>query len=656
MEGDGAPDMNVFMERFRELKSSLSLPGASCYISNYSVDDDDANQPLSFSIIFDTIDNIADKIDKRDPSESSIYKFVESITSLMPGFPGGGRSFIEIPINVSMYEIGEVMAEIRGVLIKFKELFRYGQSSRSYSQWVDHETRTIENMEFMACMPENGGAPSIDISIKYVSNIVILIISVDSYWQPAIDLFKKAYNIAFSYCFNLDSKVITTQKVSALVEEHRKKCYNDARDTILNKKRGKSVYAQASQSPSSSSGGASDCMMFSSPDFTYAEYMSFLHRNAILTTLLKMIAQVKTKMGRKIVDKSYQEAMLSAVLQMPSLSDTMAAILREDMAFIKGGPVFLRLIDPMHIRNAVHSTIRFIEEDTGITVYFSKKEYGRSDVFTGNAIMTYGDNDGVYVINSIKTQKDINVSADISSVRFVSRNKEKIGTLADQGISFFDSFGSDMFYLSRALNELIFQTDLMWLSIYKSRWMCYQGKQNERETYSITFDSSDKKLVLERDFKEVIPFQPYCDDIGINVSHRPIEEQYLVETAVHEFIKRFNDGFDMTIYEKSQITIMPTVLTLQCVRSIDKMSVDELVMTQIKRNETSEDRPNHVVVPGNVSNLHMASFLEDHPELGIVRFSTNFVPHDYFDGYGDADSSIAYEQRKKYYIIEYIRH
>jgi hypothetical protein len=645
---EAAHDLDVFMEKLRELKSSLSQHQAQCVTDNYSTDDDDPNQPHSFSIFLDEISKIEALIENKHPLESQIYKFIESITSLMPGFPGGGRSFVAIPINATMFEIGHIVIKIREVLNVFKKNFRFGQMTRDYQKHVNQASGCIENPEILTCLPENGGAPSIDIAIKYICNSIVLFIIVDSYWQPAIDLFKKTYNTAFSYCFNMESKASTSQQNSS-VESQKRKCYLDARETITNKKNGLSTYLISSSQPSSSH-GEPGVMTFTSANFSYAEYMSFLHRNAIITTLIHMLSKIKnTTRNERIIPKDYKKTILSSKLQIPSLTEEMASMLRDDAVFVGTSPIFVRLIDPAHIHNAVHSTIRFVDRERfGLSVFLSRKEFIRSDVFTGNAIIFYGDNDGVFIINDVKTNVDFTFFADTDPVKFTTKIKEKNIALQDLCITSVDTFSADHLYISRALNEVIFPEDLMWPSIYKSRWMSYQGVPKGRNLYGLTFLGEDDTMKLETVFKEVVPFQPYCDDIGVKIYYRRIKEQYLIEMAVHEFIKKSNAEFDLAVYDKSKITLMPVVLTLQCVRSIDKMSVEELVMMQIRQN-TIERRPNRIIVPHDISNKQLDDFLRSHRDLGISRFSSHFVDKDY---YPTPDEETSHDM-KKYYMVEY---
>jgi hypothetical protein len=646
------PDLNVFMEKLRELKSSLSLPSVHYSSTNASVDDDDINQPHSFSISFDTIESIYSKIETRSVNEPNMYKFVEAVTNLMPGFPGGGRSFIEIPINITMMEIGKTMKRVRDVLEKFKECFKYGQNLKHHKHLMvkvdDDNNSYIDKIDFLACLPENGGSPSIDIGIKYITNSIVLVISVDSYWQPAIDLFKKTYEYAFNYSFNMESKGEIVAKTNSAIDDAKKECYHDASKTLTGTAKDKFCYADGN-GPSSSSAKPTETLVFKTAGITYVEYMSFIHRNAVLTSLLKMVSKIKNSKKERIIDKKYQHMILSNSFQLPSIHSSMFVLFKEECIYSNEKPIHVQLIDSSFIKNAVHSTIRFIHDgdDGSITVNFSKREFIKSDVFMGNAIVFYGDNDGGYIINGIKANIDFINESDINDIKFTAKNKENNNYLSDLNIAYFNPFQSNV-YISRSLNEIIYPDDIIWPSVYKSRWMNYQGKmQFQRSLYGISF-SEEEEQSLERNFKDIIPFQPYCTDIGINVFHKSIENQFLVEMAIHEFIKHYNEGIDVKLYEKSQIILFPVVLSLQCVRSIDKMDINELISMQIKKNELIDGSPKRIIVPGYVSNLMLEKFSEDNTHLGNITFKLNSEPKIYFPDQQDTRL-----QTKRYYTADY---
>lgn len=551
------------------------------YNGHYGVEDDNEDKPLSYLIFFDELRNIEDEIGRKSEVEVNIYKSIIEICKTLPGFPGGGRSFIEIPLNVTLCELPEVISQIRDIIDKFRDNFKYSQKFKYFNQFIDqtdHTTKIIKNIDFLTCLPENGGSPQIEIGFKHNMKNVILIIVVDSYWQPAIDMLIKTIEICITHTSYVNSN--SKRGVDVNNVEEYKDIYEEFKKNILFLHQEKTMYTQV---------GKTTC--FNIPDFSYCELMGYIHRNAILTRLCHMISKIQTKNGVKLIDTF--GGLLTKSFELPSITPKNAKILGKEWLYLGEMPVKLQLIDHQYIRNAIHSTIHFVAEpaNDGSQIYslwFSKRIFERQDFLTGDVFVFYGDHEGGFYVNHSKTSQDFKLMIGADKIKFIAKKVSKSYQL-------FKWFDENYLYTSRYITavspcEWTFSSDIL-----RCDWRQYTSKDKTISTqrlYGISFDSHSgiDMINLQDDSKEIIPFQLYNDDIGFKMCHKPMINDFLIEAAINEHLES-NYRFS-----RLNLSIMPIILTIKTIKSIDKMSVSELVNIQINFHE-EQDRTKNERLP-----------------------------------------------------------
>lgn len=541
------------------------------YKNNFGSENDCEGYPLSFLVFFDELSNIEYQINNKPETELNIYKSIIEICKVMPGFPGGGRSFIEIPLNTTIMELPSVLEQIRDVIENFRDNFKYGQNTKHYMNFVD-EADTITEIDFLSCLPENGGSPQIEIGIKYIMKNIFLVIIVDSYWQPAIDLLVETIKLCSIHTSYVNSTSKRKRTDSNDIESNVG-IYDEFKKNLLFKHRGKSNYASI---------GKKTC--FNIPDFAYCELMGYLHRNAVITKLCMMISKIKNN-GVKLIDAF--PGLLTNAYEFPSITKEHAILLHKEWLYTGDNMIRIRLIDHQYIRNAVHSTINFVSEiaDDGSNttgVWFSKRIFQGKDFLNGDAFVFYGDNEGGFNLNIPKTTQDFGLMIRPDKSKFIAKKNIKTSNN-------FNWFDENYVYLSRHLTSLsnegwTFSTDIL-----RPNWTQYTSKDKKRSTqelFGISFEetSSDvnNMIRLGDDSKEIIPFQLYHNDIGVKMSYKPMMNDFLIESAIHEFL---NTNYRLS---NMNLSIVPIIFTIKMIKSIEKMKIKELVEMQINFHEEQD--------------------------------------------------------------------
>lgn len=540
------------------------------YKNNFGAENDCDDYPLSFMIFFDELRNIESVINTKPETELNIYKSIIEICKIMPGFPGGGRSFIEIPLNTTIMELPNVLEQIRGVIENFRDNFKYGQNTKHYMNFVDSSCDTINEIDFLSCLPENGGSPQIEIGIRYIMKNIFLVIVVDSYWQPSIDLLIETIKLCSMHTSYVNS-TSKRKKIDSFNLEGNIAIYEEFKKNLLFKHHGKSNYTLV---------GKKTC--FNIPDFSYCELMGYLHRNAVITKLCMMISKIKIN-DVKLIDSF--ASLLTNAYEFPSIIKENAVLLNKEWLYTGDNQIKIQLIDHQFIRNAVHSTIHFVsepaEDGSNITgIYFSKRIFNIKDFYIGDAFVFYGDNEGGFSVNIPKTTQDFGLMIRPDKSKFIAKKNIKT-------INNFTWFDENYVYFSRDLTSLSNEGWYISTDIFRSNWTQYTSKDKKKSTqelFGISFEeSSDVNMIrLSDDSKEIIPFQLYHDDIGVKMSYKPMVNDFLVESAIHEFL---NVNYHMS---GMNLSIIPIIFTIKMVKSLEKMKIKELVEMQIKFHEEQE--------------------------------------------------------------------
>lgn len=569
------------------------------YDGHFGVEDDNEDKPLSYLIFFDELRNIENEIGKKSEIEVNIYKSIIEICKTLPGFPGGGRSFIEIPLNVTLCELPEIILKIRTVVERFRDNFKYSQKMKYYSNFIDSvdmTTRLIKNIDFLTCLPENGGSPQIEIGFKHNMKEVVMIIVVDSYWQPAIDMLIKTIEMCITHTSYVNSN--SKRGIDVNNSDEYKDIYEEFKKNILfqhNDK--KSMYTQVGKT-----------LCFNIPDFSYCELMGYIHRNAIITRLCHMISKIQTKNGVKLIDSF--GSLLTRSFELPSIVPQHAKLLGKEWLNL-GEPVKLQLIDHQYIRNAIHSTIHFVAEsaDDGSKIYslwFSKRVFERQDFITGDVFVFYGDHEGGFYVNHTKTSQDYKLMIGADKIKFIAKKVTRNQQL-------YRWFDENYVYTSRYVtcispDEWTFSSDIL-----RCIWKQYTSKDkiiSTQKLYGVAFDNEPdiETINIQDDSKEIVPFQLYNEDIGFKMVYKPMINDFLVEAAINEHLE------SKYRFSRLNLNIIPIILTIKTIKSIDHMDINELVDIQIRFHEEQEK------TSGRISSKRQIVYGKNHKLQDIEKY------------------------------------
>lgn len=588
--------LNDFLDRIRTLKVNFSMDNSVLSMIDYASETDDKKSPLSFLIELETIETLKRLIQENSPNENNVYGFIAEITKLIPGFPGGGRSFIEIPIDVNINDISDVLQKVKKVVQKFRNVFKYDQKTeRCYDFVLSDDGNEIVDIDFLACLPENGGSPQIDIGIKYISNKIVLIISVDSYWQPAIDSFILSYNIAKIFSFEKEKNHDLLAKKTNYdknTEDLKKKIYDEIRDSLIRSIENKSIYHIENEKKDDMK------IDFNIINFTYCEYMSYLHRNAVLTKLVGMIKKIKLENKPetwKMIPNFKNENVMRRFF-FPSISKEMARLYKNKrLCTNEDGQIYIQLLHQRYIKNAFHTTIRKgINECNDLVVFFTKRQFLRNDFFNGNAIMLYGEHGGFVYHDCYKKKKDYDLTAGNNRFNFVA-SKSTIDPffLSENLLKHTeDFFSGDFLFNPNSISETLMieqERDFICADILKYYYLFQNDDHDENEKYGLKYQHP-KEVSLEVDSKEVICFQLYQEEIGLKSFYADFEDPYLSEMIINEYLKNANE--DNKVFfnnlSRAHVVINPICISIQCVTPIEKIPLKELITFQINRNESKK--------------------------------------------------------------------
>lgn len=558
--------------------------------NNFGTEKDNINNPLSFLIFFGELIDIQEKIEKKDDYELNIYKALNEVIKIIPGFPGGGRSFIEIPLNISIIELPKVLEQIKHVIEKFRESFKYGQKNKTFCSFnIDN---FIENIDFLTCLPENGGSPQIEFSIKYVMKNIILVISVDSYWQPAIKLLMKMIGICIEYASLNNSSSSSLKRLSLEQNNAMKEIYTEFKQKLLFQQNTQS-YQNQEHDPKSKTN------IFKIPDFTFCELMSYLHRNAILTKLIYDISKITNSNNEKII-QSFKN-LLTDSFTYPIIQKSTTDLIEKDYLNNNNKSIRIQLIDSKYVRNAVHTSMNYVlENDGSFSIWFSKRLFNKNDFYNGEAIIFYGDHDGCFFVDTPKTYDDFRIMINPDQTKFIASKDSK----NKRSISIFNSFDSNNNYISRSMTTKKDENWYLSSDIFHPFWLQYTDrsrktstqklfglkypfyvKKNTKDAISFIKDQSDADdISFENNSKEIIPFQLYNEDIGLKISYTELENSFLIFDAVHQWIRE-NFGI---INDNHYVNIIPTLITVKMIKSLDHMDLEELIEMQILFHEKIE--------------------------------------------------------------------
>lgn len=583
-------DFEKFIQEWRKIKSKNSHSTGGISIVNNGADYENIETPISFLIEIDNSNSICSILKTMDIRQKNLFSYIKGCTDIMPGFPGGGRSFIEIPIYCNLFEVFTITDNILNILKHFRESFKYDQIFENYIHFVKTDKRIniniINDPSFLTCLPENGGSPQINIGLKNdIRGMPILYICVDSYWQPAIKLFKSAYKKVEEYCFSEDvnNSSFDIKKTDTL--KNVKYIYWDIKNTLsyeYSREFYQKIYEKEDEDLDLKSNRTKKNIHFISPNFAYCEYLSFLHRNAILTILIGKISQIKNSKGNSIVG-NYEE-LLSSQYTLPSLSKNCCEILRTPELHLGDKPIFIKLIDKIYIKNAVHSTIRFSGNGfhNEMDVFITKRVFNEIDFLNGSAFVFVGATEYGFCNSQIKTESDIEIIKSISDIKFIASKSLENQTREQE----YSNINQDYIYVANSCYDNSFS--ILSAEIFVHPWIqinkTLTGTQN---TYGIDFNDynieSDKNN-LNTSGREIILFQPFSSEFDFKFSTYYLKNSFLLETAIYEYLKSiFKENY---LKYKLRLSILPFFASLWSCKALENFSLEELI--QLKRNSVKE--------------------------------------------------------------------
>lgn len=569
-----------FTSKINEIRTKYGMPHLGVeYANNYGSENDRIDRPLSFLFFFDELLTIEDNIESNFDYAINLYKSLIDIIKIMPGFPGGGRSFIEIPLNISILELPNIVDQIKTIIDKFRDNFKYDQHTKHYSKFVDDDG-IIKNIDFLTCLPEKGGSAQISFSFKYVMKDIILVIAVDSYWQPAINMmirFIKSCIKHISFKNSNSKRGVDTNNSEIFAE-----IYNEFKNIFL--------FADKQKRTDNISYYNTSKNCFDVVDFSYCEYMGFIHRNAVITKLCHLISKIKNSNGENLIE-SFKKLLTSSYI-FPSISKNNANAVEKLWLNTNDKIVNIQLIDHIYIKNAVHSTIHFIQESDGVvSIWFSKRIFNKIDFYAGEAFIFYGDHDGGFYVNMPKTYEDFRLMIDPDKVKYIALKNKRNRYL---NYVFFDE---NYKYRSRESSVMNNEKWYMSADIFHPNWMQFTSHDKRISTqklYGMSFtDMINNIQDNEEDIdpfndlsKEIIPFQLYYEDVGLQVKYKKINDSFLVFDAIYQYLR--DNGIEIRDTNVFNMNILHNLLVIKMMKSLDNMSVKELVDMQIERYERME--------------------------------------------------------------------
>ena len=592
-----------FVEKYVNIKTKDSME-CDLKLIDYGVENENNEAPMSVSIFLSPLHRIINDLETSGEKERNIYNFIMNCTSIMPGFPGGGRAFVRLPIDCNIMEWPTVMSSIQEVFKDFRDSFKFNQNFPNYKDFIKPNKRNesfIKNIDFLTCLPENGGSPQINLAFEYTSRgTPILTLIVDSYWQQAINLFKDVYLKCAEYSFNIEIK----SKYNSIIPkgfENLRFIYEDVKNTLKHQKNSSffsSIYKRSDPNADINTNREKKNIHFISANFSYCEYMSFLHRNAILTKLICKIAKIRNGLDQPII--SNYDKIFSEKYTLPSLSSECCDVLKKPLFNLGDSPVFIRLIDKLHIHDSIHSTIRYVTEYGGKTsevgVYLEKRIFEKRDFIEGNVFVFYGSSEGGFFNNVVKSPLTIALVKPLNNLTLTSSKN-----IFDPPKPFECNLNSSYIYVSRSIFFDIDQFYEMAGDVFLQPWLQWDSatEKSSQKTFGLGFSEIrpiGDNFNLELCSRKIIPFQPFFEELNFSITTYSIENTFLLESAIPEMLKRIFDELEI---RSVNLKILPIILSIWSARSLESFSLEHLISMQKsatppqkekKRNNTYRNR------------------------------------------------------------------
>lgn len=478
-----------------------------------------------------------------------------SRNGFMPGICGAGVTWCELPmlhVNLDMYS--QFVDSIRKCMYKHVQPVLFCREQSDALVNAQHPKDGVDAVEYFCGLPERGALPKISIGVRHISAHKYLVVSVDSYWQPA----QRAFESTLKHLVDVlrsdddryieDNAMLVDAMIASLTSSY---AFESALGPMCD---GVSAhndrYGQGASGGVNYPHGVPIKERFRCAGVEYMNAMSVAHRTCVLTKVLRDIREY-VRLGHtqsSVIEASMRQKFGSSntPMSMPTLSQMGAAL---DKHVLCGeNETTVNVIDPRLLRHAVHSTIRI----AGTGVYAMCRQYALDDVRSGRAHVNFGDiGQGMFYGGG-----DVQSNSGITLTHAFAKKYDEKEVV----------YPSDY---TPVLVPISSQNDNSLADIVVPEWRSSQG---------VNFTACDIAFLQERSALRssvalVVPMQEYYNKI------EPMVHVYTIADAsglVPAFQKYFSDRCSPKI-TLNNIIIPEPLLTLVAATPIEYMSISEIV-------------------------------------------------------------------------------
>ncbi len=544
-----------FMSLLRQHRSSETE--ISFLMENFNCEMNDTKLPFSFSISLRTLEDMKRIIGQKEPNEEKIYSFISKFASQMPGFPGGGRSFVEVPLKGSYLDIEDILSMINKVVKKFRRMFKYDQNMTNLKEnIIDTKNEPHVKRCFMTCLPETNAITSVDFFLRPNGDFMNLIIVVDSFWEPAVKAFCQTFEAAAEYCV-----LLQINKTHNVTNNGSETIYNDVVKMMTHAKK------ESTERPHE----------FVTPNIEYVELMSYIHRSSVITFLLKEFDKLWDKERDFFTNL---KELKTKRFPVPSVMQETADRLGMSELCLGTKQVFISIIDPIYVHDAVHSTLKVQKVDDAPVLCMTKHEFDIDDFYSGNAFVLYGEHKGGFYLPQIKTCNQIDVITEPTQTKMASIKSHS----NRQNRPYPRRFNHDFVYTSKAATEITDSDCVLPTDIFSFNWT--QISTDTKTRTDEAFGLKVSVVAVDSDPEKKVPFQLYSEIIGQTPKNYTFRDAVVVESHIRDYLDRFHEThLEQLIFHMQPVSPVPQILsTIRSVvtmKSIETMTLDELVKSQI---------------------------------------------------------------------------
>lgn len=339
---------------------------------------------------------------------AAVLNFVHDLVSrnYLPGMCGGGVAWTELTLShVNTDNFSEFVRLMRKRMYDDVQVPAFCSEQqdalrRVFGTKADDRsgTRTCESHLFCG-MPEDGGLPSISLSVNRTGPYRSVVVAVDSYWRPAQLAFESTLRhlVGVLRSENSDRIAENTSLLNAmlasLAQHYSPSAACSSAYSAPNDEQHSVSRADAAEGFGASydaSFDTSSMKPFRCAGIEYMNAMSAFHRACLLSKVLQALrtVQLSEDPSSNVVDDAVSDIFGPNVqaLAVPALSREGANVAGEHGLY-SGSPVVAHALDPRPMRHALHSSARVFSD----ALYIATRRYALNDVRSGDAFFHFGD-------------------------------------------------------------------------------------------------------------------------------------------------------------------------------------------------------------------------------------------------------------------------